>query len=68
MNGPLAGLRGIVLTQAWAGSYCTSLLGLMVADVVQVVVCMLPHSWRGAYGATLPARLKDVPTAEHPWN
>ena len=68
MNGPLAGLRGIVLTQAWAGSYCTSLLGLMGADVVQVEVRMRPDSWRGAYDAPLPARLKDVPTAEHPWN
>jgi crotonobetainyl-CoA:carnitine CoA-transferase CaiB-like acyl-CoA transferase len=68
MNGPLAGLRGIVLTQAWAGSYCTSLLGLMGADVVQVEVRMRPDSWRGAYDAPLPARLKDVPTAQHSWN
>ena len=68
MNGPLAGLRGIVLTQAWAGSYCTSLLGLMGADVVQIEVRMRPDSWRGAYDGPLPARLKDVATAEHPWN
>lgn len=68
MNGPLAGLRGIVLTQAWAGSYCTSLLGLMGADVVQIEVRRRPDSWRGAYDAPLAARLKEVETAKNPWN
>lgn len=68
MSGPLAGLRGIVLTQAWAGSWCTSLLGLMGADVVQVEVRKRPDSWRGSYDAPMPDRLAEVETAEHPWN
>lgn len=68
MTGPLFGTRGIVLTQAWAGSYCTELLGCMGADIVQVEVRKRPDSWRGAYDAPLPARLKDVPTARHAWN
>lgn len=68
MSGPLAGLRGIVLTQAWAGSWCTSLLGLMGADVVQIEVRRRPDSWRGAYDAPLAAKLHEVETAKHPWN
>ncbi len=68
MTGPLAGIRGIVLTQAWAGSYCTELLGLMGADVVQVEVRKRLDSWRGAYDTPLAAALKDLATARHPWN
>ena len=36
--GPLSGFRGVVLTQAWAGTYATQLLGLMGADVIQLEV------------------------------
>jgi crotonobetainyl-CoA:carnitine CoA-transferase CaiB-like acyl-CoA transferase len=68
MNGPLAGLRGIVLTQAWAGTYCTNLLGYLGADVVQVEVTKRLDSWRGAYDSTMPVALQGVATAAHPWN
>lgn len=68
MSGPLSGTRGIVLTQAWAGSWCTSLLGQMGADVVQIEVRKRPDSWRGDYAAPLPSRLRDRPGAVHPWN
>jgi benzylsuccinate CoA-transferase BbsF subunit len=64
----LAGFRGIVLTQAWAGAFCTELLGLMGADIAQVEVRKRPDSWRGSYDGPLPARLHDVPTAGHAWN
>lgn len=68
LTGPLAGTRGIVLTQAWAGSYCTSLLGMLGADVIQVEVRKRPDSWRGDYAAPIGGLLKDRPTARHPWN
>lgn len=68
MKGPLAGLRGIVLTQAWAGSFCTELLGFLGVDVIQVEVRKRPDSWRGDYSAPIPKALHDVPTALHPWN
>src|SRR5690606_1602821 len=68
MSGPLAGTRGIVLTQAWAGSWCTSLLGQLGADVVQIEVRKRPDSWRGDYAAPIPSQVRDRPTAEHPWN
>ncbi|MEX1022927.1 MAG: CoA transferase [Dehalococcoidia bacterium] len=68
LGGPLAGTRGIVLTQAWAGAYCTSLLAMLGADVVQVEVRKRPDSWRGDYATPLPPALADVETAEHSWN
>ncbi|MGD9932545.1 MAG: CoA transferase [Dehalococcoidia bacterium] len=65
---PLAGLRGIVLTQAWAGTYCTQLLAFLGADVIQVEVRKRLDSWRGSFDTPMPAALADVPTAEHSWN
>jgi len=68
VSGPLEGVRGIVLTQAWAGSYCTQLLGMMGADVVQLEVRKRLDSWRGSYDGPMPAALRSVPTAQHAWN
>lgn len=67
-RGPLDGYQGIVLTQAWAGTYCTELLAFMGADMVQIEVRKRPDSWRGTYDAPMPKRFEDVPTAENPWN
>jgi crotonobetainyl-CoA:carnitine CoA-transferase CaiB-like acyl-CoA transferase len=68
MSGPLGGLRGVVLTQAWAGSYCTNLLGYMGAEVIQVEVTKRLDSWRGAYTGSMPAALTEIATARHAWN
>ncbi|MBK9610866.1 CoA transferase [Candidatus Amarobacter glycogenicus] len=68
MTGPLTGMRGIVLTQAWAGSYCTELLAFMGADIIQVEVRKRPDSWRGTYDAPLAERLRQVETAREAWN
>ena len=68
MTGPLSGMRGIVLTQAWAGSYCTELLAFMGADIIQVEVRKRPDSWRGTYDAPLAERLREVGTAREAWN
>ncbi len=67
-RGPLEGYQGIVLTQAWAGTYSTELLAFMGADVVQIEVRKRPDSWRGTYDAPMPKRFEDVETAKHPWN
>ena len=67
-RGPLDGYQGIVLTQAWAGTYCTELLAFMGADVVQIEVRMRPDSWRGTYDAPMPKRFEGVETAQNPWN
>jgi crotonobetainyl-CoA:carnitine CoA-transferase CaiB-like acyl-CoA transferase len=67
-RGPLDGLHGIVLTQAWAGSFATELLALMGMEVIQIEARRRLDSWRGGYGGTIPAALKQNPSAVHPWN
>jgi crotonobetainyl-CoA:carnitine CoA-transferase CaiB-like acyl-CoA transferase len=57
-----------VLTQAWAGAFCTELLGMMGAEIIQVEVRKRPDSWRGAYDAPIAARVAPLESAVHPWN
>jgi crotonobetainyl-CoA:carnitine CoA-transferase CaiB-like acyl-CoA transferase len=66
--GPLAGFRGLVLTQAWAGTYATELLALLGAEVIQLEVRKRLDSWRGTYQNPIPRGLLDQPTARHSWN
>ena len=75
MTGPLDGYRGIVLTQAWAGSYATELLGMLGAEIIQVEFHGRPDSWRGAYDRPVPDAVKQGTGAgperhpeQHPWN
>lgn len=67
-GGPLAGLRGLVLTQAWAGTYATQLLGLLGADVIQLETRGRLDSWRGTYQNPIPKALQALPQAQHAWN
>lgn len=67
-QGPLAGFRGLVLTQAWAGTYATELLGLLGAEVIQLEVRKRLDSWRGTYQNPIPKHLADQPGARHAWN
>lgn len=67
-RGPLSGLRGIVLTQAWAGTFCTQILALMGMEMIQIEPRKRLDSWRGGYGGTVPEALRNTPTAVHPWN
>jgi crotonobetainyl-CoA:carnitine CoA-transferase CaiB-like acyl-CoA transferase len=55
--GPLSGYRGLVLTQAWAGTYTTELLALLGADIVQVENRGRLDSWRGSDSGTVSAVL-----------
>lgn len=67
-TGPLAGFRGLVLTQAWAGTYATELLALLGADVIQLETRGRLDSWRGTYQNPIPRRLQSRDTARHAWN
>ena len=67
-QGPLAGFRGLVLTQAWAGTYATALLALLGADVIQLETRGRLDSWRGTYRNPIPRALQELSTAKHAWN
>ena len=66
--GPLAGYRGIILTQAWAGTFATELLAFMGAEVIQLETHTRLDSWRGAPDSPMPAALGGRKQAHHPWN
>ena len=55
---PLADVRVLCFTQAWAGTFCTELLALMGADVVQIETVRRPDVWRGA-GAPVPPAVRN---------
>ena len=67
-SGPLRGFRGLVLTQAWAGTYATELLALLGADVIQLETRGRLDSWRGTYQNPIPKNLKEIESAKHAWN
>ena len=67
-KGPLGGFRGLVLTQAWAGTYATELLALLGAEVIQVEGRARIDGWRGSFRNPVPKLLREVPTARRPWN
>ena len=67
-KGPLSGFRGLVLTQAWAGTYATELLALLGAEVIQVEGRTRIDGWRGSFRNPVPKLLQDVSTARRPWN
>jgi crotonobetainyl-CoA:carnitine CoA-transferase CaiB-like acyl-CoA transferase len=66
--GPLAGFRGLVLTQAWAGTYATELLALLGAEIVQVEARSRLDSWRGSGTSQVPAALARRGTPGDPWD
>lgn len=65
---PLAGVRILALTQAWAGTLATEQLALMGAEVIQVESRSRPDVWRGGYRAPIPAMLQANQAAHHGWN
>jgi crotonobetainyl-CoA:carnitine CoA-transferase CaiB-like acyl-CoA transferase len=60
---PLEHIRALVLTQAWAGTLATHLLGDLGADVIQVEALRRPDVWRGGYG---PDDLTGIYPGEEP--
>ena len=56
---PLAGVRVLAFTQAWAGTFATELLARLGADVVQIESRKRPDVWRGAGAPVPPAVRRD---------
>ena len=67
-SGPLAGYRGLVLTQAWVGSLTTELLGLMGAEIVLVESRTRLDSWRGVATTPMAPALRERESAKNSWN
>ncbi len=65
---PLAGIRVLALSQAWAGTLATEQLALMGAEVIQVESRSRPDVWRGGYQAPIPTSLRQLESATHGWN
>jgi crotonobetainyl-CoA:carnitine CoA-transferase CaiB-like acyl-CoA transferase len=68
MSGALTGIRALVLTQAWSGTFATELLGLMGAEVIQIEARRRPDSWRGDYAGSVPVGIRDASRTQHAWN
>ena len=66
---PLAHVRIVDLTQAWAGAYATQILADMGAEVIKVEARHRPDPWRGGFGGSrgLPVYPADGP-GERPHN
>lgn len=64
----MSGYRGLVLTQAWAGTYATELLALLGAEIVQVEARSRLDSWRGSGTSQVPAVLAQRGTPGGPWD
>ena len=64
---PLAGVRVLAFTQAWAGTFGTELLARLGADVVQIESRRRPDVWRGA-GAPVPPAVRRDDIEQSPLN
>ena len=64
---PLAGVRVLAFTQAWAGTFGTELLARLGADVVQIESRARPDVWRGA-GAPVPPAVRRDDVEQSPLN
>ncbi len=66
-NLPLAGVRVLAFTHAWAGTWGTEQLALLGADVVQIEAPTRPDVWRGA-GAPVAAAVRNPAIRQHRLN
>jgi crotonobetainyl-CoA:carnitine CoA-transferase CaiB-like acyl-CoA transferase len=67
-SGPLAGLRVIDLTTAWAGPFAARSLAHLGAQVIKIDAPSHPDSWRGAPEGGAPRHYPDGTPGSRPWN
>ena len=67
-QGPLSGMRGIVLTQAWAGAYSTQLLSDLGMEIIQVESVTRIDPWRGGVPPRLAGLYPDSDPGDSPWD
>ena len=67
-KGPLSGMRGIVLTQAWAGAYSTQLLSDLGMEIIQVESVTRIDPWRGRVPPRLAGLYPNSNPGDNPWD
>jgi crotonobetainyl-CoA:carnitine CoA-transferase CaiB-like acyl-CoA transferase len=66
--GPLAGLRVIDLTTAWAGPFAARSLAHLGAEVIKIDAPSHPDSWRGAPNGGTARHYPDGEPGRRPWD
>jgi crotonobetainyl-CoA:carnitine CoA-transferase CaiB-like acyl-CoA transferase len=66
--GPLAGLRVIDMTTAWAGPFAARSLAHLGAQVIKIDAPSHPDSWRGASDGGAPRHYPEGEPGTRPWN
>jgi crotonobetainyl-CoA:carnitine CoA-transferase CaiB-like acyl-CoA transferase len=67
-GGPLAGVRVLDFTTAWAGPFTTRSLAFLGAQVIKIEPPGKLDSWRGAVRGGVPERFPDFDPGERPYN
>ena len=67
-GGPLAGLRVLDFTTAWAGPFATRSLAFLGAQVIKIEPPAKLDSWRGAVRGGVRERFPDLDPGERPYN
>jgi crotonobetainyl-CoA:carnitine CoA-transferase CaiB-like acyl-CoA transferase len=67
-TGPLAGIRVLDFTTAWAGPMTTRSLAFLGAQVIKIEPPAKLDSWRGAVRGGVPERFPDGDPGERPYN
>ena len=67
-DGPLAGIRVLDVTTAWAGPFVGRVLAALGADVVHVEAAKRMDLWRGGLTGENPRRYPDAQLGERPYD
>lgn len=67
-HGPLAGVRVMDMTTAWAGPFAGRVLAYLGAEVIHVESATRLDLWRGAGHGLDPVRYPDLDPGERPYN
>jgi len=68
LEGPLAGVRVLDITTAWAGPFAGRVLAFLGADVIHVESATRLDLWRSGGHAIDPTRYPDLDPGERPYN